>query len=47
MNRLDPDDDYHTDVIRGKMTQNIAATFTEAHDELVKSLVDVSIPVPP
>ncbi len=44
MNLLDPDSEYHTGVIRGKLTQNIAATFREARDEFVRSL-DASIPV--
>ncbi|KAF8274996.1 cytochrome P450 [Lactarius quietus] len=41
---LDPDDDRHTDIIRSKLTRNIADTFKEVHDELIQSL-DASIPV--
>ncbi|KAI9434918.1 cytochrome P450 [Lactarius psammicola] len=40
---LDMDTDYHTDVIRSKLTRNIDVTFKEVRDELVRSL-DVSIP---
>ena len=38
------DDDYHTSIIRSNLTRNIADTFKEVRDELIKSL-DVSIPV--
>jgi len=41
---LDMDDEYHIDVIRTKLTRNIAATFKEVREELVRSL-DTSIPV--
>ncbi|KAI9465948.1 cytochrome P450, partial [Lactarius psammicola] len=41
---LDMDTDYHTDVIRSKLTRNIDVTFKEVRDELVRSL-DVSIPL--
>ncbi|KAI9434726.1 cytochrome P450 [Lactarius indigo] len=41
---LEIDNDYHTDVIRSKLTRNIAATFDEVHDELIRSF-DSSIPV--
>ena len=41
---LDIDSHYQNDVIRLKLTRNIADTFKEVHDELVRSL-DVSIPV--
>ncbi|KAH9176040.1 cytochrome P450 [Lactarius sanguifluus] len=36
--------DYHMDVIRSKLTRNIAATFKELREELVRSF-DASIPV--
>ncbi|KAH9061886.1 cytochrome P450 [Lactarius vividus] len=38
------DDDYHTDVIRSKLTRNIAVTFDEVRDEIIRSF-DSSIPV--
>jgi hypothetical protein len=41
---LELDNDYHTDLIRSKLTRNVAETFNEVHDELVRSL-DASIPV--
>ena len=37
-------DDYQTDVIRSKLTRNIANTFKEVRDELLTSF-DASIPV--
>ena len=43
MSPLDLDDSYHIDIIRSKLTRNIADTFKEVHDELVRSL-DASIP---
>jgi hypothetical protein len=33
-------DEYHTDVIRSKLTRNIAATFKEVREELVSALDD-------
>jgi cytochrome P450 len=41
---LDIDNDYHTQVIRSNLTRNIADTFKEVRDELIRSL-DASIPV--
>ncbi|KAH9047277.1 cytochrome P450 [Lactarius hengduanensis] len=41
---LDMNNDYHADVIRAKLTRNIAATFKDVRDELLRSL-DASIPV--
>ncbi|KAH9025148.1 cytochrome P450 [Lactarius hengduanensis] len=41
---LEIDNDYHTDVIRSKLTRNIAVTFDKVHDEIVRSF-DSSIPV--
>ncbi|KAI0002407.1 cytochrome P450 [Russula compacta] len=43
MNLLNLLDDYHSDVIRSKLTRNIAVTFKEVRDELVHTLDD-SIP---
>lgn len=43
LNLLEQDDEYHIDIIRSKLTQNIAVTFKEVHDEIVRSL-DASIP---
>ncbi|KAI0292779.1 cytochrome P450 [Russula brevipes] len=37
---LDLKDEYHTDVIRSKLTRNIAVTFKEIRDELVNALDD-------
>ena len=34
---------YHVDIIRTKLTRNIADTFKEVRDELVKTL-EASIP---
>ncbi len=41
---LEMENDYHTDVIRSKLTRNIAVTFKEVRDELIKSL-DATIPM--
>ena len=41
---LDRDNDYHASIIRSKLTRNIAVTFKEVRDELVRSL-DASISV--
>ncbi|KAN0126092.1 Cytochrome P450 [Lactarius tabidus] len=41
---LDVHDDYHLDVMRSKLTRNIADSFKEFRDELIKSL-DASIQV--
>ena len=43
MDVLDSDNMYHVDIIRTKLTRNIADTFKEVRDELVRSL-DASIP---
>ena len=37
---LDLHDEYHIDVIRSKLTRNIAATFKEVREELVSALDD-------
>ena len=36
--------EYHVDVVRSKLTRNLAVTFNEIRDELVNSL-DASIPL--
>jgi hypothetical protein len=41
---LDIDNDYQTDIIRSKLTRNVADTFKEVRDELVRSF-DAFIPV--
>ncbi|KAH9055827.1 cytochrome P450 [Lactarius deliciosus] len=41
---LEMDNDYHTDVVRSKLTRNIAVTFDKVHDEIIRSF-DSSIPV--
>ncbi|KAI9440515.1 cytochrome P450 [Lactarius indigo] len=41
---LETDRDYHTDVIRSKLTRNIAVTFRDVRDELISSF-DAFIPV--
>jgi hypothetical protein len=33
-------DEYHKDVIRSKLTRNIAVTFKEVREELVSALDD-------
>jgi hypothetical protein len=38
---LNPDDFYHTDIIRAKLTRNIAVTFKEVREELVSALDDM------
>lgn len=44
MDLLDVHDDYHLDLLRSTLTRNIADSFNEFRDELIKSL-DASIPV--
>ncbi|KAI9465137.1 cytochrome P450 [Lactarius psammicola] len=44
MDLLELDNQYHADVIRSKLTRNIAVTFNEVREELIRSL-DASIPV--
>ncbi|KAN0130728.1 Cytochrome P450 [Lactarius tabidus] len=43
MDLVDADNSYHVDIVRTKLTRNIADTFKQVRDELVRSL-DVSIP---
>jgi hypothetical protein len=33
-------DDYHTDIIRSKLTRNIATTFNEVREELIMAVDD-------
>ena len=33
-------DVYHIDVLRSKLTRNIAATFNEVHEELIVAIDD-------
>ncbi|KAI9465132.1 cytochrome P450 [Lactarius psammicola] len=44
MDLLNLDDQYHVDIVRSKLTRNIAVTFKEVRDELIRSL-ETSIPV--
>jgi len=44
MDLLDWDNVYHIDIIRTKLTRNIAVTFEQVRDELARSL-DASIPM--
>jgi len=37
---LNLDDDYHHGVIRSKLTRNIAITFKDVREELIKALDD-------
>ena len=41
MKLLNPDDGYHTDIIRTKLTRNIVATFKQVCEEIVWALDDV------
>jgi hypothetical protein len=34
-------DTYHTDIIRSKLTRNIAVTFKEVREELIHALEDL------
>jgi len=38
---LNMDDDYQTEVIRSKLTRNIAVTFKEVREELINTLDDL------
>lgn len=38
---LNADDEYHTDVMRSKLTRNIDSTFKEVREELVMALDDL------
>jgi hypothetical protein len=37
---LNPNNDYHTGIIRSKLTRNIDNTFKEVHEELVMAMGD-------
>jgi cytochrome P450 len=41
LNLLNMKDDYHSDVIRSKLTRNIAATFSEVREELIMAMDDL------
>jgi len=41
LNLLNIKDEYHTDVIRSKLTRNIAATFSEVREELIMAMDDL------
>ncbi|KAI0277137.1 cytochrome P450 [Russula aff. rugulosa BPL654] len=41
LNLLNIKDDYHTDIIRSKLTRNIAATFNEVREELIMAMDDL------
>jgi hypothetical protein len=43
LNWLNKHDDYHADVVRSKLTRNIAVTFKDVREELIYTLED-SIP---
>ena len=34
-------DEYHTDVIRSKLTRNIATTFNEVREEFIMAMDDL------
>jgi hypothetical protein len=38
---LDNDDQYHTEIIRSKLTRNIAATFNEVREEIIMAMDDL------
>ena len=38
---LEKDNIYHADVIRTKLTRNIAATFKDVREELINALEDL------
>jgi hypothetical protein len=38
---LNKSDSYHTDIIRSKLTRNIAVTFKEVRDEFIHALEDL------
>jgi len=40
LDMLNMDDDYHAGVVRSKLTRNIAITFKEVREELIKALDD-------
>ena len=38
---MDPKDEYHTDIIRAKLTRDVAGTFKEVREELVMAMDDL------
>ena len=38
---LNANDDYHSDIIRSKLTRNIDSTFKEVREELVMAIGDL------
>ncbi|KAN0118582.1 Cytochrome P450, partial [Russula decolorans] len=38
---LDAHDEYHTDIIRAKLTRDVAGTFKDVHEELVMAMDDL------
>lgn len=38
---MNKDDQYHVDIIRSKLTRNIAVTFKEAREEFIHALEDL------
>jgi hypothetical protein len=41
---MDMENEYQVDIIRSKLTRNLAITFKEVRDELIRTL-DASVPV--
>ncbi|KAI0278605.1 cytochrome P450 [Russula aff. rugulosa BPL654] len=41
MSLLNPNDEYHTDIVRSQLTRNIAATFKEVREELIMGMDDL------
>src|SRR5712691_586871 len=41
LNVLNMDDDYQTEVVRSKLTRNIAVTFKEVREELINAMDDL------
>jgi hypothetical protein len=41
MSLLNPNDEYHTDIVRSQLTRNIAATFKEVREELIMGMNDL------
>ena len=41
---LNREDTYEIDLVRSKLTRNIAVTFEQVHDEVIKALAEL-VPV--
>ena len=41
MSLLNPNDEYHVDIVRSQLTRNIAATFKEVREELIMAMDDL------